>query len=417
MNTFVKLAWRNLWRNRRRTLITVSAVAFSLAITIISIAINDGGHDKMIENTMKIFTGFVQVHKEGFQEDPDIEKSYEMTPDITGAIISCPWIKSYTPRLQFGGLAATRSNSTGAFIIGVKPELESEVTLFDNKIVKGKYLSENAGMECVVGKQLAQNLGLKTGSPMVILTRGIDGSTGALKFKVRGIFRVTSPKMNRSTVLIHVDDARELVRAYGMVNSIAIMVDSPDQVNKTVQYLKSKLSEIPGNEKNNFEVLSWKEMMPEMVKFINLDNLWGYFFMGLLMLVVIFGVLSAIFSSILERTTEFGIMLALGTKPVQVILLVMLEAFCLTSMGLVLGLIIGLGYSLWGVYNPINLPATTESVMYKYGMENKIYFAIKPETITWAVVIIIITSLLFAYFPALWASKLKPDQAIRKINR
>ena len=225
----------------------------------------------------------------------------------------------------------------GVLLVGVEPSKEAGVTIFDDRIIEGEYLSEKGKLECAIGEQMAKNLGLKPGSKMVLLTQGYDGSTGALKFRVKGIFRTGSMEIDRSMVLICLDDARNLLMAPDMVNSIAIMTTSPKEVDKTVAALRSKLSG------KKLEVPGWKKLMPDLVQFVTLDSMSGYLFLGLLLIVVVFGVLSSVFSSILERTKELGIMLALGTKPRQVVLMVMMEALCLTIVGLSIGLAVGLG--------------------------------------------------------------------------
>lgn len=411
MDTFIRIAWRNIWKNKRRTVISIAAITFSVAITIFTIAMMDGSHDRMLENAIRQFTGYVQIHKKGYQDDPGLEKSFRVTPDLKRVLKRIPTIKSYTFRLQTGALAATRQTSAGAFLVGIKPDLEREVTVFDDKIISGEYIDDSQKRQCVVGSILARNLNLKVGSKLVLLTQGYDGSTGAFKFTVRGIFRTLSPEMNRNLVLISLKDARNLLRADELISSIAIMTPSHKEVRKTAQLLRSDLSG------KGFEVLGWKELMPELVKLVTLDSISGYVMLGMLLLVVVFGVLSTILSSVLERTREFGIMLALGTRPHQVVFLVLTEAFLLTMVGMVFGLIIGLGLSIWKVYDPITLPAVTESAMKLYGLENKLFFKIYPFRMAVAAAVIVFTSLLFSIYPAWWASNLKPDEAIRNINQ
>lgn len=201
-----------------------------------------------------------------------------------------------------------------------------------------------------------------------------------------------------------------------MINSIAITTDSPNDVHKVVSRLKENLSAI--KDENNhikFEVLGWKKLMPDLVQFVILDSVGAYLFLGVLAIVVIFGILSAVFASVLERIHEFGIMLALGTKPKQIIMMVMLEALLLTIVGVGIGLAIGLGLSIYHISHPINLPQSMESISSEYGMENKLFFAIYPLRLSIAVGIMIFLSLLFSYFPAWRVSRLKPDKAIRSI--
>ena len=411
MWTFVKIAWRNLWKNKRRTLITASAIAFSITIVIFSIAANEGQHDKMIENTMNIFSGYIQIHRLGFQDDPGVEKSFTIPPEMKKDIETEKDIAAYAPRLQTGALAASDNNSAGAFVVGVDPAKESKITIFNNRIIRGEFLSDKGRKECIIGERMARNLGIKTGSDLVLITQGIDGSTGAIRFKVKGIFRMGAPEFEQTMVLINIEDARDLLRAYDMVNSIVITTKSPDDIYKTVEMLKQKIS---GEE---YEVLGWKELMPDLVQLIDWDNVKDNFFFGLIMMVVIFGVLSAVFSSVLERTNEFGVMLALGTKPNQIILMVMTEAFLLTLLGLAVGLSAGLALSYYYVLNPIEMPQSSASAFEHYGMENRLYFAIKPVRTGITVLVITLLSLFLSFLPAWRASRLKPDEAIRNINQ
>lgn len=376
----------------------------------------DGSHDAMIMRAMKIFSGYIQIHEKGFQDDPKISKSFKLTPQITAAINSTSKIKAYSPRLQSGALVATEENSLGGMVVGINPEMESKVTIIQDKIIHGKSLVGSKTRECLIGDKMAKNLEAKVGDKLVTLVQGFDGSTGAIKFRIRGIYKTGSDEMDRTLVFINLQDARNLLAAPGMINSIAITTDSPNDVHKVVSRLKENLSAI--KDENNhikFEVLGWKKLMPDLVQFVILDSVGAYLFLGVLAIVVIFGILSAVFASVLERIHEFGIMLALGTKPKQIIMMVMLEALLLTIVGVGIGLAIGLGLSIYHISHPINLPQSMESISSEYGMENKLFFAIYPLRLSIAVGIMIFLSLLFSYFPAWRVSRLKPDKAIRSI--
>mgnify|MGYP003731639761 CR=1 FL=1 len=386
-----------------------------MAIVIFTQAANDGQHDAMLRQAMEIFTGYIQIHQAGYQDDPAIEKSFKFTPEIEKILKNNKKIKGYTPRLQVGALAASENNSTGALVVGIEPDLEKSVTKIYKHMASGEYLSKNDKMQCVIGEKMAKILKLKVGDNMVLLTQGIDGSTGAIKFKVKGLFRAGADELNRSLVFITLKDMRDLVLAPDMVDSIAIMTESPRDVPAVYKFLQSRFAGMTTNGKK-FEILDWKQLIPEMVDFVAIDNIGAYIFLTLLMIVVIFGVLSAVFSSVLERFPEFGIMMALGTRPNQIILLVMLEGFLLTGIGIVVGLAVGIGISLYFIYHPIILPATYESIMQYYGMENKIYFCLYPLNVAIAAISVIILSLAFTFYPAWKASSLKPDKAIRSIN-
>jgi len=418
LSKFIIIAWRNIWKNKRRTIITVSAIAFSVAIIIYSISMADGSHDAMIKRAMEIFSGYIQIHEEGFQEDPKISKSFKLTPQITKAIDSTPKITAYSPRLQSGALVATEKNSLGGMVVGINPELESKVTIVQDRVIKGKSLIGSKMRECLIGEKMAKNLKVNVGDNLVTLVQGFDGSMGAIKFSIRGIFKTGSDEMDRSLVFINLQDAGELLAAPDRVNSIAITTDSPKDVPEVVSRLKENLYGI--KDENNhikFELLGWKKLMPDLVQFVILDSVGNYLFLGVLAIVVIFGILSAVFASVLERTHEFGIMLAIGTKPGQLIMMVMLEALLLTIVGVGIGLVIGLALSFYYISHPINLPQSWESISSEYGMDNKLYFAVYPLRLSIAIGAMVFLSLLFSYLPAWRVSRLKPDKAIRSIYR
>lgn len=532
MSTFINIAWKNIWRNKRRTLLTVAAIAFSIAITLATIAMADGSHDAMLRQAIELFTGYVQVHRMGYQDNPGIEKSFKLTPEITQVLEREELISGYSPRLQFGALIASEKNSMGTMVVGMIPSHESKVTVIGRKkMIEGEYLSDGDKGKIIIGNKLAENLNVKIGEDLVILTQGIDGSTGALRYKLKGIFRSGTDAMDRGIAFITLKDAQDLLLAEGMVDCIAINTTNPKKVDEITKDLRAgfgapiftkddftnwksmaetlnhheepikglfwnsldmKAKKVIGSMKSgeepdektkteiinafnkiltdrNFysenafkgfaltdegeklkskgigslspdelirfnriliqrifpfeiagkyqlEVMDWKQLMPEMVSYVKLDEYSGYLFLLVLIIVVIFGVLSAVFTSVLERTTEFGILLALGTKPRQVVLMVMLEALLLTAVGVLIGAGIGLSVSLYYVHHPIPLPESTSAMTSMYGMENVIYFAIYPEKMLIAILLVTILSLLFSYYPAVKASNLKPDRAIRNIT-
>jgi ABC-type lipoprotein release transport system permease subunit len=403
-------AWRNVWRNRRRTLIVTAAIAFSVAISIFQASLSDGSYKEIIRNTIESFPGYIQIHRAGYQDDPSVEKCFPVTPEIIQAIKGTPGVTGFTPRLITGALVGNSRSSTGAMVVGVDPAGEKLLSATPRKIFQGSYLSGGGGKECVIGHRLSVNMEAPPGSDIVVITQGIDGSTGALRFRVSGVFRTGLPDIDESMVFIPLEQARDLLQAPGMAHAIVVGAKDPDGVEPILAGLKKAL---PGS---GFEVLGWRELLPGLVQFINLDRIFDNIFVLLLLLVVTFGVLSAVFSSVLERIREFGVMMALGTRPSQVVLLVMLETLVLVGLGIVTGTLIGLGVSVYVIYNPINLPSDTETIMSYYGMENKLRASINPGRTAGVAAVVAGLSLLFSLYPAWKASSLRPDRAMRNID-
>jgi ABC-type lipoprotein release transport system permease subunit len=410
MSLLLALAWRNIWRNRRRTLITVAAVAFSVTITLYTIAMMDGSHDAMLLQAMRIFTGSAQVHRQGYWEDPGVDKSFLLSERLLTAIERTPGVKALSPRLQSAALAANEKNSLGTLLVGVLPGREQSVTVLAERLLKGDFLVEGRKGKCVIGEKMADLLGAGPGDPVVFLAQGIDGSMGALKLRVVGIFRTGTDEMDRGLVLIALQDMQDLLNAPGMANTIAVMTESMRDADAVTAAIRRSISD------GTYDVMGWKELMPELVQFVVFDSVAGYIFLALLLLVIIFGVLSTIFMTVLERTREFGMMLALGTRPALVTWMVLLEAFLLTAVGVTAGTAAGLGLSWHGVLHPIQLPCEMEGVSSHWGMENKIFFAIYPLRMSIAALVIVLLSLGFSLYPAWRASRLEPDKALRTVN-
>ncbi len=410
MGIFIKIAWRNIWRNRRRSVLIIAAIAFSVALSIFSLAIGDGVYDMAIRNTLKLHHGYIQIQEKGYQDDPSVEMVFEYSDEIKKLAESNPLITAVSPRLQNGALIGTGNSSTGGMVVGIDPAGEKKLTTLHRKIVRGKYLHRESSAECIIGERMAENLGVDLGSPLVILTQGVDGSTGAVRFTVTGIFRTGIDEMDRTLAFVNLPDGDQLLNSYGMIHALVINVSNPRQVEEVVSDLMSR---IPGE---SLEVVDWKKLIPGLLEFSELDKAFSHIFLGLLMLVVIFGVLSAIFAAILERTREIGLMLALGTRPEQVVLIVLLESLILTATGVIIGLGIGLAVTGYVVANPINMSADYEPMMEHFGMENKLYAAIYPGKVLLACGSVIFLSLLFSLYPAIKAASLKPDKALRSME-
>lgn len=534
MKTFILIAWRNIWRNKRRTGLTASAIAFSLIVTINVLALNDGSHWAMIRNSLEMFSGYAQVQKapaprvnleeildwpslieelkappspavkriaerlnaagrealkaagapnierkrafvqslnslssdrelyspkafrdlrldedarqllavglpklgdgelqrlnrrllesvfprqiaamaeKGYQKEPSVEKCLPYTAELRRALQDTEKVVAFAPRLQCGALIASEDNSAGGMVVGIDPELEPQVSTISRKVAQGEFLAAGDRKVCLIGHQLARNLEVQPGMKVVAMTQGVDGSTGALKFRVKGILRTGIDEMDRVMVFVPLDDVRYLINAEEVVHTVVLSVERPDDVDQVVADLESRLPS------DTTAVLGWRELVPDLIEFIELDDAFGDVFLAIVLLVVVFSVLSAVLTSVLERTHEFGLMLALGTRPRQIVAMVLAETLLLTAVGLAVGVGVGLAIAYYFQLNPIDLPATSEDVFASYGMENKLYFAIYPVRVAHAVLFLVSLTLLFSLYPARKAARLRPDEALRSVNQ
>ena len=507
MNTFLRIAWRNLWRNTRRTLLTAAAIAFSIFITINVLAMNDGCHWAMVRSSLDLFSGYLQIHKtedpritleevidwpafmeilrspespiaqkmvtslaveaapivantsvgsqpefkeklkllrtlnmskgsfqerlkhrrrlerafgkslapfeeKSYQQDPLIEKCFDESKKLKDILSAAPQVRAFAHRLQAGALIASEKNSLGGIVVGVEPSKEAKISAVARKVKTGKYLADDDIRKCLVGSKLAEYLEVGLGDKIVVLTQALDGSTGAMKFTVKGIIKMGADKFEKTLVVVPIDCLRGILRAEGKVHSVVCALTSPEIVHQAVNGLSAQLDE------SKLSVLGWPKLVPELLEFIELDDTFGNIFLSIVLLVVIFGILSAVFTSVLERTHEFGLMLALGTRPRQVLLLILMETILLAAFGTVLGLAVGLPCAYYFQCNPIEMPASSEDIWAAYGMdENKIWFEIRPHKVFIVTTFLIGLATVFSMYPAWRASVLRPDQAMRTVNQ
>ena len=403
----LKLAWRNIWRNKRRTLITLAAVSFATLLAIGMRGIQLGTYALNYRTIIEQFTSYVQIQAKGFQENPSLNKSFRYTTQLKEKLDSIAEVPAYTPRIYADGLISYKDASLGSAIFGIEPQGEEKVTTILDKVKEGKFLQSDSSQNIVIGITLLENLKAKIGDTVVVLAQGYDGSLGNLKFKIAGAIRMGSKEFDAMAVFMGLKTAQSLLGMYNRVNVIAInsksLSDAPD-----VQSAVSKKITDP-----DLRVLLWRQVVPELTQLVEFDNVSGIFFLGILIVIVAFGILNTILMSITERFREFGVELAIGMPQLNLVRLVYLETALITFFGLVLGNIIGYGINYYIVLHPIIFGGEITKVYEEYGflprLESTLDFLIFLH-VSFAVIII---SFLSSLYPAYKVYKLEPLKGIR----
>ena len=403
------MAWRNIHRNLRRTLITLCALTFGLASVVVFFGFTDGFHSQWVENTVKAYNGHIVIHSAGFRDDPKISNSIYDPWVVVDAALATDGISSYAMRVELSGLASTAENSAGVFIRGIDLEREKGVSSFDKRIQGGEYLEDGDKWGILLGTRLAKKLRAELGDKVVLMIQAADGSIGAELFRLKGIFSMGSIDLDSNLAVISIKDAAELAVLGGAVTTISLIADRPGSVLPAAKVLKGEL--VP----RGFEVLPWQEAMPALQEMIELDNAFMYVLLLIVLVIVSLGILNTMLMSIMERTREFGIMMAMGTKPRQIILIVMIESFFLGLMGVCLGVAIGISTNAAIAVNGLDLRRWAGAMELFAALEPVIY----PETdlynVAWSSAAIFLTALIVSIYPAVKASRLKPVEAIRYI--
>lgn len=407
MKLLLKLAWRNIWRNKRRSLLTLLAISFATFASISMRGIQLGTYEVNIKNIVGLFTGYLQIQQKGYQENPSVNKSFIPRADLITTVENISEIKGYAPRILSEGLISFRDNSQGTAIFGINPEKEKTVSTIMNKVKDGKFFQSDSTNEIVVGYKLLQNLNAKIGDEVIILSQGYDGSLGNLKFKIVGTIKLGSPEFDGMAVCVGLKTARELLGMYNRINSFAISLDDLYKISEIQEELKDKITD------ENLTVLSWEEIMPDFKQSIEFDNVSGIFFLGILIVIVTFGILNTVLMSVTERFREFGVTLSIGMLNRKLVYLIFLEAIYITIIGLIIGNIIGYFINLYIVFNPIEFGGDFASMYEEFGWLPVIESTLQPSIFINTSLSIFVISILACIYPVYKVYKLEPLKGIR----
>ena len=406
---FFSMAWRNVWRNKRRSLLTVSAIALGLAFNIFMRGIADGFHEQMVDNSVRAEIGHIEVHGAGYQSDPGLNKTLPDPVRVSNAIQSLPDLRGFSLRILGGGLASTADNSSGVEILGVNPAQERTVTSIQNAIVQGAYLQENAQRPILVGDKLAEHLKAGLGDKVVLMVQAADGSMGAQLFRIGGIFRSGAPEMDNGVVFILRSDAANLFAMDDRISEAAILLGSSRQVAADLQTLKTALAG------QAVEVLPWWQVEPFLQQFITLDDAFFYVIVLILFVVISIGILNTIMMSIFERVREFGVMMALGVKPRQIIRLVVEEALALGLIGISAGSLLGAAATLYFARVGINLSSFSAGAAALGITTSRVFSVLTAANLIYSNLAVLAVVLLVSLYPAVHAAALRPVEAIRHV--
>lgn len=405
---YLKLAWRNVWRNRRRSLITMSAVIFSVLLITVMRSLQYGSYDAMESQAVQTLTGHLQIQAPGYQE----EQTFAYLLDDPGwreAVAGDDWVETTTRRLTGFGLVSGDSASAGAMILGIEPSKELRVSTFMNRVVAGTLLEDASTNEAVLGHLLARNLDVATGDTVVVITQGYRGQMGADVYRVRGLIRTGAAEMDRSIMVITLSDAQFLFSTGEGVTQIVVSgADFRDAPAKAAE-LQARLPA------DRFAVLDWNTLMPELRQMIFLDNMGGIIFLFFMLLLVGFELFNTTTMSVMERMREFGILQAIGMQPGSLARVVLVELLLKLGMAVALSALLS-GALLWYLHgNPIPLTAELVEMYEEFGFSvESLLFSTRPAVFLEPFVSILVIALLTTIYPVVRVFRLDITAALRR---
>jgi len=404
----IKLAWRNIWRNKRRSLLTLAAVTFAVFMAIGMRGIQLGTYALNIKSAVELFSGYLQVQAKGYIDTPKLSLCFKEDDKLSEALNNTKGIDGYSKRVYADGLISFKENSRGVAIFGIEPQKEKKVTTFVENIDDGKFFSSDSSNEIVVGTQLLKNLDAKIGDEIVILAQGYDGSLGNQRYKIVGTVRLGVQEFNSTVVFMGLKTAQSLLAMGNNINVIAIKAKNINNLGEIEKTLSTKITD------KNLAVLPWNKVNPELQQAIQLDNVSGILFLGILIVIVAFGILNTVLMSVTERFREFGVILSIGMPQRKLTYVVYLETMFLAIIGLVFGNILGYFINYYLILHPIVFGGEIKKLYELYHFLPELRSSLQVSIFINVSLSIIGISILSCLYPAYKVYKLEPLKGIRQ---
>ena len=403
------MAWRNIWRNPRRSILTICAIAFASLLLVFMLSWQFGSYDTMINASVKISTGHMQVQAKDYQDKRDMWMVVRNPTEIDEFLDKIPEVAAYTSRANAFSLVSSKERTYGVLVIGIDPQNEAKVSTLKKLIRQGEFLSSSDREQALIGQLLAKNLRVGVGDELVILGQGLDGSVAATVVQIRGIYNSGQDEFDRNTLHIPLKYFQEVYFMDGAVHEVVVLGKSLKYVQKIKRQLASDITHI--NNDGRLVVLDWMQLMPGLIQAIKMDLISGFIFYIILIVVVAFSILNTFLMAIFERTREFGVLLAVGTTPGRLAKLLLLESSTITLIGIAFGIILGSLVTWYFQVHGILISGASE-LMRRYGLPERMHPQLSGLSIAIGAGIVLVITILTALYPALKARRLRPVEAM-----
>ncbi len=400
-----KLAWKNIWRNRRRTIITISAIAFAVLFAVMMRSMQQGMEEQMLESIVKNNMGYIQVHSKGFWDEQTLDNGFYSDDIALDEILALTEVIAIDKKLETGTLSSTGNISRGTFVMSYdqSQEIPEKIT---NNITAGKF-PEAGNSEILMGEDLAEYLNASLGDTIIFLGQGYQGATAAGLYTLSGTIDLHMPELNRVIAYMTMEDLQWHISAPNLLTALLIDVKHPDKLEET----KAQIQDIVGD---NYEVMTWYDMDPELKQTLDTSQAKGYIMNFILYMIITFVMFGTILMATQERKYELGVLLAIGMKKWKSMLMVVIENIIINMIGVIIGIAIVAPIAYYFNTNPIIIQGEQAELMEGYGFEAVIPFSVDPTIALNHGTIVLVLSVILLIYPIMSIRKLKPVEAMKK---
>lgn len=399
-----RIAFRNIFRQRRRTLLTVLTMFGGFTLSSVSIAWMDGSYSGLIDTFTRNRLGHIQIHTRAYNDRPSIYSTIDDVDSVGAVLDANERVESWAPRVYAAGLASVGNHSAGTRIIGVDPTRENQTTSFDDKVVAGEPLPRAPAHEALLAIGLAKRLHAAPGDSVVVLSQGADGSMANDIYRVAGLVDMGETLTNQSSLYLDIRDAQALLVLPKRVHEIVVVAWKPKHLFELAAAIAGAIG------RPNLEVEPWQVFARSFYEAMKADQAGAWVTLAVIILVVAVGVLNTVLMTVLERTREYGLLRAVGTRPRSVFALVVVEVFYMSVLAVVIGILGSLAANYWLSIHGFSLPTEVSFA----GVDIKTMYAeINRRSYVIPSITVVISALVVAVFPALKAARTQPAAAMR----
>lgn len=401
----LSLAWKNIWRNKKRSLIIILAIIFGLWGGLMSGALMMGWGESIVNTAIERDLSHIQIHKKGFTKNKEIENYIPDGMEVLKSTAQTAGVKAVSGRTIIYGMAASPASTFGVRIVGINPENAKKVTSIQQNMIAGSYFASERKNQIVISQKLARRLNLKLHAKIVLSFQGLEGDIDYLACRVVGIYKTVSAQFDERHVFVRQDDLYRILDSPPIIHEIAIRLQSSSLLTQTHQLLQERYKTLA--------VQTWLQIAPEIAFLSKTMESFTYLFVAIILFALLFGITNTMLMSVIDRTRELGVLIAIGMKKGRVFVMILLETICLSITGGFGGILLGWISIAYVSHTGLDLSSVVASSLESFGASAVLHPFLPFFMYLMLTIMVIVAANIAAVYPAWKAIHLQPSEAIR----